>query len=382
MKTYFFIVAAAIFLIASGTPSYGLEDSQSQKITFLGAEVVLGDVSHTTITVTFDPNSTIKAFTLPLFYDIQNLKADSNFGNVSCSQQKKPFGSQIDCAVSPTYDKRMLTIEYDSFDLVKRVDRQFLYKQEFPIPLDAKQLSFKVMLPEGMFLATEGVFQPYLPINGEKGSDGRRIFVSWRKENLTAGESFNTQVSYEAPSDNSGTVALFTGGLLGLGAIIVALIIGFWFFFKRFKKNIKIVLPVLKGDEKRIMELIIRDKGNTNQKLLVRESNFSKARVSKILKSLQERGIVRLERIGRSNNVYLAKDFSKGKKEAVKGGEENNEDRNKEATKRKQESAQERPQKKPDSFKSAGNYIPLRELKDAEPPDGMEESDEKNDKSE
>lgn len=314
MKTIFLLVAAAIFLIAAGIPSYGLEGNQPQKITFLGAEVELGDVSHTTLTITFDQNSTIKTFTLPLFYEIQNLKADSNFGNVSCSQQKKPFGSQIDCKVSPTLDKRMLTIEYDSFDIVKRVDSQFLYKQEFHVPLETKQLSFKAILPEGMFLASESVFQPYLPVSGEKGSDGRKIFVSWRKENLGAGESFDTQISYEAVSDNSQTMALFTGGLLGLGAIIIMLIVGFWFFYKRSKRNIKIVLPLLKGDEKTIMELIIRDKGNTNQKLLVRESNFSKARVSKILKSLQERGILKLEREGRGNNVRLVKDFGREKK--------------------------------------------------------------------
>ncbi len=311
MKTYFLLAAAVIFLIAA--PASGLEENQ--KITFLGAEVELGDVSHTTLTITFDQNSSVRLFRMPLFYDIQNLKAEANFGNVSCSIQKKSFGSQIECAIFPTPKKRMLKLEYDSFDLVKKADAQFLYKQELLMPLETKQISFKVMLPEGMFLAAEGVFQPYLPTDGEKGSDGRRIFISWRKENLTAGESFGAQISYEAASDNSQILTLFAGGMLGLGAIIIALIVGFWFFYKRFKGNIKIVLPVLKGDEKKIMEMIIRDKGNTNQKLLVRESNFSKARVSKILKSLQERGIIKLEREGRSNNVHLVKDFGKAKKE-------------------------------------------------------------------
>lgn len=315
MKAYPLFACIAICLMILSSPLYALDDNSSQKITFLGAEVELGDVSHTTLTVTFDPNSTIRTFTLPLFYDIQNLKEDSNFENVSCIQQKKPFGSQIECAVSPTSEKRMLKLEFDSFDLTKRIDNQFLYKQEFHVPLETKQLSFKVMLPEGMFLSSKGVFQQYLPVIGEKGSDGRKISITWRKENLAAGESFDTQISYEASSDNSQVMALFTGGLLVLGIVIVALIVGFWFFFKRFKKNIKFVLPVLKSDEKTIMELIIRDKGKTNQKLLVRESNFSKARVSKILKSLQERGIVRLEREGRGNNIYLVKDFSKDKKE-------------------------------------------------------------------
>lgn len=315
MKPHFLLVAAVIFLIA--VPAYGLEDNQSQKITFLGAEVELGEVSHTTLTITFDQNSSLKLFKMPLFYDIQNLKAGANFGDVSCSIQKKSFGSQIECAVSPTFEKRMLTLEFDSFDFVKRVDKQFLYKQEFHVPLETKQLSFKAILPEGMFLASEGVFQPYLPIDGEKGSDGRRIFISWRKENLTAGDSFDTQISYESQSDNSQILTLFAGGIIGLAAIIVALVFGFWLFYKRFKRNIKIVLPVLKGDEKKIMEMIIRDRGKTNQKLLVRESNFSKARVSKILKSLQERGIIKLEREGRGNNVHLMKDFGKVKKETV-----------------------------------------------------------------
>jgi hypothetical protein len=33
------------------------------------------------------------------------------------------------------------------------------------------------------------------------------------------------------------------------------------------------------------------------------------AKVSKVLKSLRERGIIRLERIGKSNKIYLEKNF-------------------------------------------------------------------------
>lgn len=325
MKTYPLFAGIAICMILLSSPLYALDDNVSQKITFLGVEVELGEVSHTAITITFEQNSTVNLLKIPLFYDIQNLKADSNFENVSCIQQKKSFGSQIECSVFPTQEKRMLKLEYDSFDLTKRIDSQFLYKQELHVPLDTKQLSFKVMLPEGMFLTSGGDFQQYLPVNGEKGSDGRRIMISWRKENLAAGESFDTQISYQAASDNSQMLTLFAGGILGLGIIIIALIVGFWFFFKRFKKDIKFVLPVLKSDEKIIMELILKDKGNSNQKLLVRESNYSKAKVSKILSSLQERGIVRLERTGRSNNVYLVKDFQKNSEDKKENAKTNGE---------------------------------------------------------
>lgn len=330
MKTYL-LLAVAAFLIAAGIPSYALEGSGG-KITFLGAEVQLGETAHTALTITFDQNSTANSFSLPLFYEIQNLKAGANFGNVSCVSQKKAFGSQIDCAISPTPEKRMLTLEFDSFDLIKRVDGRFLYKQEFHVPLETSSLSFKAILPEGMFLTSGGAFQQFLPLDGEKGSDGRRIFISWRKERLQAGESFDTQVSYEALSDNSQMTALLTSGLFALGISIVLLVSGFWLYFRRFRKDIKIVMPVLKSDEKTIMELLLKTKGFSNQKLLVRESNYSKAKVSKILNSLRERGIVRLEREGRGNKVYIEKNFQKtgAKKQDIrKEGDENESDKGK-----------------------------------------------------
>ncbi len=360
MRADFLLACAAAFLALSVAPSQALDDS-SARILFLGADIQLGDDAHTTLTVTFGQNSSVKEFSLPLFYEIQNLKADANFGNVSCISQRKAFGSQVDCAISPTPEKRMLTLDFDSFDLIKKADSQFLYKQEFLMPLRTESLSFKVSLPEGMFLTSGGSFQQYLPADGEKGSDGRKIFITWRRENLSAGDSFDTQVSYQTLPGNSQFFALFAGGLLGLGAVIVALVVGFWFFYKRFR-NIKFVLPVLKSDEKKIMELLLRTKGFSNQKLLVRESNYSKAKVSKILNSLRERGIIRLEREGRSNKVFLEKDFSK--KEAKEG--ENMEKQKKEGAAENRENVKtETAQKKSGIFKKSG-YVPLRELKDSE----------------
>lgn len=48
-----------------------------------------------------------------------------------------------------------------------------------------------------------------------------------------------------------------------------------------------------------------------NQKIIVNDSGYSKAKVSKVLKSLSERGIIRLDRIGRKNKVYIEKNFEK-----------------------------------------------------------------------
>ena len=41
------------------------------------------------------------------------------------------------------------------------------------------------------------------------------------------------------------------------------------------------------------------------QKVLVRETDFSKAKVSRLVKSLSERGVLEVEPMGRTNKIKL-----------------------------------------------------------------------------
>ena len=73
---------------------------------------------------------------------------------------------------------------------------------------------------------------------------------------------------------------------------------------------------MLKEDEKKIFESVVKHDPGVNQKIVVKESGYSKAKVSKVLKNLQERGLLKLERIGRSNKVHYDKKFQmKGQKD-------------------------------------------------------------------
>ena len=88
-----------------------------------------------------------------------------------------------------------------------------------------------------------------------------------------------------------------------------AFVLFYQFYYK--DKGIKLIFPVLKKDEKLIFNSIMKHGNGVNQKVIVRDSGYSKAKVSKVLKSLSERGLVRLERIGRSNKVYMQKNIEK-----------------------------------------------------------------------
>ncbi len=65
---------------------------------------------------------------------------------------------------------------------------------------------------------------------------------------------------------------------------------------------------MLNADEKRVMSILAARGGKVLQKHVVRESGFSKAKVSRLLKAMGWRGIVKLEPVsGRENWVLLVR---------------------------------------------------------------------------
>ena len=68
---------------------------------------------------------------------------------------------------------------------------------------------------------------------------------------------------------------------------------------------------IIKKDEKLIFDTIRKHGDGVNQKIIVNDSGYSKAKVSKVLNSLKERGVLKLERVGRKNKVHIEKKFEK-----------------------------------------------------------------------
>ncbi len=277
------------------------------------AKIEGGDVVHNVYTITFEAGQYTE-LRLPLFYDIQNFKSTANFDNLKCSVQRQTFGTDVICDISGiTSDKRELTIEYDSLETIKVVDNQSLYKEDLHIPFSVVNFFFKVSLPEGMILIEKSdLFQPFLPKDGEPATDGRRILVFWKRIGLVAGEDLSFQAAYE-PSRRSNSQGFFLGdtnNLIGVIVVIGASLAGLGLYWRR-TKPVRMILPFLKSDEKKVFEALMKHGDGVNQKLIVRDSTYSKAKVSKVLKSLNERGLVKLERVGRTNKVYMVKEIQK-----------------------------------------------------------------------
>jgi hypothetical protein len=257
------------------------------------------DTTHSAITISIE-NPDGGEITVPIFGTVKDLKYDANFEGISCVFVEKPYGKDAICDVSSLKRSGSFKIEFDSEKMVESSGGGFVLKQQVGAPLDLARMSLKVVLPDGTALAQD---TPYLPFDASNSTDGRNIFVYWSRENVVSGEVFTAQVSYVKFSQDQGLL------IAGIFAVVALAAIGAIVFRRKFSMNM--VLPVLRPDEKIIMEKIMQHKSGINQKIIVGESGYSKAKVSKVLKSLEERGVLKLERIGRSNRIFLESNLQK-----------------------------------------------------------------------
>ncbi len=267
----------------------------SAKLIYFGVDKNIEDFGvRTSLTVTFS-GSGEREISIPVFSEVRNFTFSSNFGNSSCSVGKTGYGSLISCLVSPTREKRELRLSFVSEGTVKSSDRIFLYRDDIYIPEETESLFVKVSIPRGAAIVENHTdLRPYSPPDGKKATDGRRIFVIWERKNLSSGDILTIQIAYEKEENlNPGFLVL----------PVAALTIIFLVYF--FRKRPPSYLPVLRKDEKILVDIILKHGGRTDQRILVRESGYSKAKVSRVVKSLEERGLVSVEKVGRTNKIRL-----------------------------------------------------------------------------
>ncbi|MBU4124452.1 MAG: hypothetical protein KKI14_03245, partial [Nanoarchaeota archaeon] len=145
----------------------------------------------------------------------------------------------------------------------------------------------------------------YTPEGALIGSDGRRSFLYWTTEGVVKDYKFDVSIAYEEVISFDYSILEII--LLVIITSVVIIVVALKYFSKQ--KSIKIILPVLKQDEKKIFESLMKHEPGVKQKLIVADSGYSKAKVSKVLKSLNERGLIKLERTGRTNKVYYDEKF-------------------------------------------------------------------------
>ena len=196
-----------------------------------------------------------------------------------------------------------LIIEYKTEDFLE-VGRKNFFITEFENQLFSSFVFFELSLPEGSVLdksVNQG--KSVYPEPEEIISDGQRIIINWRMEDVLEGQRTAVFVTYK-DSLGSNLIVYFIVPL-----IAIILFLGILLARKPKEKVRETIVNKpelhLKEEEKQIVRIIEKKEGKIEQGTLVIVSDFSKAKVSQILKELEERKIVKKVKKGKKNIIML-----------------------------------------------------------------------------
>lgn len=187
----------------------------------------------------------------------------------------------------------------------------FLSKVIFPENFEIAVVRFN--LEEGVIIKNKEIF----PLGYKIETDGQIISVLWSLNNVKKGENFAIFVNLE----NTKKANLYYFFIV-LGLVVLA--IGVWFlFFKRRREVIK-KSAHKKGKTNRVKEKesekydylldtekkIIEELKNANrnelwQRQIQTSAGFSKAKVSRLIKNLESRGLITKIPFGNTNKIRL-----------------------------------------------------------------------------
>ena len=263
----------------------------------IDADIDSSGRSRIKLTITFAQPET--SFKFDIIGRIEKLNATSIAGPTNCKLEVSGTSS-VDCTLTLTQEKRTIDMTFETNDFIRDLDNKFYFDANFGLNKNVDQVFAFVRLPEGMALTSK---KP-LPENATTGSDGRRIIVAWSLADIESSQPLRLEILYEQIQQSP----LFQLRLryfivFGIAAAGVASFV----YLRYFRRPEKLMLSVLDDYERQVMDILVASEGVVNQKKVVQDTNLSKAKVSRVVKSLVNRGLVEVERMGRTNKLKLVK---------------------------------------------------------------------------
>ncbi|MDY6770984.1 MAG: MarR family transcriptional regulator [Candidatus Nanohaloarchaea archaeon] len=247
---------------------------------------------------------------IPSSHDPNRLSGHDTEGRISC--QFNARDNEILCEPGRYNTTYNVTITYTTPNemLSKGEDYYtFSHVQRILVPTD--QYVLRVLLPEGYGLVNGNQVQPFSPAGAATGSaeGGRRFSVTWRKDNLSLGESLRFEIRYQELRVFEDIFPDQFSVLAALVLIILSLVL--YLYVKRRRKEgetIASIMPVLKDDEREVLRYLIEQDGDCEQKELVDNLDYSKAKISRLVKDLEERSLLKKVKEGRKNRLLLTRE--------------------------------------------------------------------------
>lgn len=276
-------------------------------------EVSVNDDGSTDWTVVLTYNETVEKSDYFVFSKITNVEVFADKKPASCDITQD-IGTSIVCRDAKAAE---FTYKFHVKGLVDNVQNLKIFRYPLPVTATVDKLGIVVKFPLGSALVEDEKLnstglRSFEPDFGREGSDGRRIYVRWVFDKPALGQTINVSAIYEILSG----IDQFTVFAVILTAIVVSFLAALVFIFR--KHSVRDILPVLTEGERKAMEILLREKGEVDQRVIVKETDFSKAKVSRIISDLMDRGLVEKVAKGRKNLIKLKKHVKTPEKKSGK----------------------------------------------------------------
>jgi uncharacterized membrane protein len=220
---------------------------------------------------------------------------------VSCLLQ----GGFARCGTLPV-GRHSVVIKYETSYPIASVGENTVFRYTDRLPYQAESQRVTLTLPVGYIIPRERDKDEsfYIsPAPADVYSDGQRIILFWEQKGQELPISVIARKVIGPPLVWIGTTALFA---------LVAAVLVVWFVLSRVKaprprsvrKKKAVVVPALMDNEQRIVEFL-KQSGEVWQKQIQAATGFSKAKVSRIVRNLEERGVITKTIYGNTNKIAL-----------------------------------------------------------------------------
>lgn len=307
-RNFLIILIITLLLLPISVGAAGFERFDTE------ASITGDNIVNYKITMKFD--EPLIRLNYPFNLKIKNLTISNNFGETNCKVVERGKFSDAECEFSGmTEAKKTVVLGFYTDSDVIPLEEKRRYGANYFAQLPINKTSFLLRLPDRGALSEQPTNTSYYPEDGSVRTDGRYILVYWEKENIKSGDTLTFSASYTI---TGGEFSIFYNTIALLIIILVIVIGGAgWLVFRHkglTKKDAKeLIVSVLDKDEKAVYDILVNHSGSVGQKVIVRESNFSKAKVSRVVKRLVKRNIVITEPIsGRENRIILKQSAKQG----------------------------------------------------------------------
>lgn len=248
----------------------------------------------------------INQVNLTLIPRINNLQVFIDDNRKECDLEEKVGFSLLRCSFPEgIVGKHFLKITFSSNYPILKVGNKVLFKSEYNPIAETEKFTYIVKLPIGYTIPEEeGKDIPFFinPKPDNIYSDGRRIILFWEEKNLN--EKFEVSVFIKRLAQPVTKVVLLSILILAIFSLV-----SFYLIKKRKKEAQETRMPVLLEKERKIVEALQKAKNHELwQKQLQIETGLSKARLSRTLRDLEARGIIKKEPVGNTNKILLTRE--------------------------------------------------------------------------